>query len=118
MREGMAEAFLVLLAAGVMLSAAVPAPAEVTLRWLRLAGIIALVMAGLSLFLWLQRGELRPADQGALYCAVLFLILAQLAMVQTGRGRVQRVFAVIAAVAGVVLAMRLCGRWSMAIGLS
>ena len=40
----MAEAFLLLLGAGVMLGVAVPNPRDVTLNWMRLGGIIALAM--------------------------------------------------------------------------
>lgn len=46
----MPESFLILLSAGVMLAGAVSDPRAVTLRWLRLAGIIAISMVGLSMF--------------------------------------------------------------------
>jgi hypothetical protein len=46
----MTESFLILLAAGVMLAAGISNPKEVTINWLRLAGIIALAMAALSLY--------------------------------------------------------------------
>ena len=51
----MPETFLILLAGGVMLAAAVPDPATVTLHWLRLSGIIALCMCGLGVFFYLRR---------------------------------------------------------------
>ena len=44
----MTEAFLVLLAGGVMLAAVISDPKQVTVNWLRLAGIIALAMGALS----------------------------------------------------------------------
>ena len=40
----MTESFLVLLTAGVMVAAFISDPREVTVNWLRLAGIIALAM--------------------------------------------------------------------------
>ena len=46
----MLETFLVLLAGGIMLAVVISDPREVTLNWLRLAGIIALVMAMIALF--------------------------------------------------------------------
>ena len=53
----MTEAFLVLLAGGVMLAAFVSDPREVTVNWLRLAGIIALAMTALAAFFYWRRGE-------------------------------------------------------------
>ena len=46
----MTETFLILLAAGVMLAAAVSDPKQVTLQWLRLCGIIALALVALAVF--------------------------------------------------------------------
>jgi hypothetical protein len=91
----MSETFLILLAGGVMLAAAVPKPADVTLQWLRLAGIIALCMFGLGLFFYLKR---EPADvplffrrvQVGLLVATAGGILAQLAFAQVDRRRAQR----------------------------
>ncbi|HSV16585.1 MAG TPA: hypothetical protein VLI90_20140 [Tepidisphaeraceae bacterium] len=114
----MPETFLILLSAGVMFAAAVPRPLDVTLRWLRLAGMIALSLTALSLFLWLRRGEIGSANQGALYLAVAVLILGQLAMTQTARANAQRVFALLATVAGVALAVRLLSSASWKIALS
>ena len=62
----MTETFLILLAGGVMLAAAVSRPKElrrqgpddldgVTLQWLRLAGIIALALGALAMFFFLRR---------------------------------------------------------------
>ena len=50
----MTEAFLVLLAGGVMLAAFISDPREVTVNWLRLAGIVALAMSGLAIVFGLQ----------------------------------------------------------------
>jgi hypothetical protein len=109
----MAETFLILLAAGVMLAVAVPRPRDVTLLWLRLGGIIALVMAGLSVFLWLRRESPRTQRETLLYLDVALAILFQLAMTQIGWPRVQRWFAAAAFVSGVTLGTRLCGSTSM-----
>jgi hypothetical protein len=109
----MAETFLILLAAGVMLAVAVPRPRDVTLHWLRLGGIIALVMAGLSVFLWLRRESPRTQRETLLYLAVTIAILFQLAMTQIGWARVQRLFAAVASASGVTLGTRLCGSTSM-----
>jgi hypothetical protein len=109
----MPETFLILLSAGVLFAAAVPRPRDVTLRWLRLAGILALVMAGLSIFLWLRRDSAHSNIEIGLFAGVTILILAQLAATQTGRANVQRWFAAAAFAVGVVLGARLCGssRW-------
>jgi hypothetical protein len=111
----MAETFLILLAAGVMLAVAVPRPPDVTLHWLRLGGIIALVMAGLSVFFWLRRESPRTQRETLLYLSVALSILFQLAMTQVGWPRVQRWFAVAAFVAGVTLGTRLAGATSTSV---
>jgi hypothetical protein len=81
----MPESFLILLAGGIMLAAAVSDPQQVTLNWLRLAGILALVMAGLSMYfaqrLWLING------------LTIAAILGQLAFAQIAWRRTQQVFA-------------------------
>ena len=53
----MTETFLVLLAGGVMLAAAISDPREVTVNWLRLAGIIALALTSLSLYFYSRRSQ-------------------------------------------------------------
>jgi hypothetical protein len=95
----MPETFLILLAGGAMLAAAVSDPRQVTLNWLRLAGIIALSVGGLAAFFWWQRepaGEL-PAFyrrvQAGLAVATLVAVLGQLAFVQVARRGTQRAFA-------------------------
>jgi hypothetical protein len=110
----MPETFLVLLAAGVMFAAAVPRPNDVTLRWLRLAGIIALVMAGLSVYLWLRRDGGHSTVDAWLFAGVVILILGQLTMTQIAQANAQRVLAIAAFVAGAALGARLCGssRWN------
>jgi hypothetical protein len=93
----MVETFLILFAGGVLLAAAVPRPADVTLNWLRLAGIIALCLCGLSVFFYTRRGPV--ADVPAFYrrmqigliAGTAACVLAQLALAQTARRGAQRV---------------------------
>jgi hypothetical protein len=95
------ETFLILLAGGVLLAAAVPRLGDVTLQWLRLCGVIALAMAGVALFFYFTR-EAHPAELSAalrrvqvgLLFATAGSILAQLAFVQVGWRRTQRALAV------------------------
>jgi hypothetical protein len=94
------ETFLILLAGGIILAAAISSPAQVTLNWLRLCGILALVMAAISLFFYFTR-DAQPAQlssqmrniQVALLIATVALILAQLAFVQVAWRRTQRIIA-------------------------
>src|SRR5262249_34689631 len=90
----MLESFLVLLAGGIMLAIAIPRPAEVTLQWLRLGGILALTFAGMATF-WSHH---RMPDH---WPAILFVIsilpiCGQLAVVQVASRLVQRAFAMLA----------------------
>jgi hypothetical protein len=86
------ETFLILLAGGIMLSAAVSDPVAVTLNWLRLAGILALAMGGLSLFFLLRR-DVVPTSNLISTIFTLAAILAQLAFVQLASRRTQQVLA-------------------------
>jgi hypothetical protein len=103
----MPETFLILLAAGVMLAAVVSDPNEVTLHWLRLAGIIALCVGALAVFFHAQRGpaEALPAfdrrTQTVLLAATLAAVMGQLAFVQVARRRTQRPLAAAGFVLGV-----------------
>lgn len=107
----MSETFLILLAGGVMLAAAISDPRQVTLNWLRLAGIIALSALALGTFFYFQRESVAelPAFyrrmQAGLVAATLLAILGQLAFVQVAWRRTQRAFAaaafVLAVLAGV-----------------
>src|SRR5688500_11806702 len=106
----MAETFLILFAGGVLLAAAVPRPEDVTLHWLRLAGIIALCLCGLAAFFYLRRGHV--VDVPPFYRRMLVgliagtagCVLGQLAFAQTARRSAQRVLAgagfVVAVLAG------------------
>src|SRR5687767_1015129 len=108
----MPETFLILAAGGVMLAAAISNPREVTLQWLRLAGIIALSGLGLVAFFYFRRGPSGAAPfflriQLGLIIATGVAILGQLAFVQVAWRNTQRLFAygafVIAVLAGVNL---------------
>ena len=112
--QRVAETFLILLAGGIMLAAAVSDPRQVTLNWLRLCGIIALAIAGISLFFYFRR-DAHPADlspmlrrvQMSLLVMTPIVILAQLALVQVAYRRSQRALAagafMVAVLAGVNL---------------
>ena len=86
-----------------MLAAAVSRPSQVTLQWLRLCGILSLVMAGVALFFYFTR-EVHPAElsptlrrvQVGLLIATIVLILAQLAFVQVAFRATQRFIAGVA----------------------
>jgi hypothetical protein len=104
----MPETFLILLAGGVMLAAALSDPRAVTLHWLRLAGIIALCMAGLAVFFYVRRGPLAELPllyrriQIGLIAGTVVAILAQLAFVQVAWRRTQRALAAAALVLAVL----------------
>src|SRR5690242_12767656 len=110
----MTETFLILLAAGVMLAAFVSNPREVTLHWLRLAGMIALAVASLSVYFFLRRPDWRAARPMAFYGASGMTILGQLGFVQVAWHRTQRALAGIAVLAGVGAAVVLSqvGTWN------
>ena len=97
----MPETFLILLAGGIMLAATISDPQQVTLLWLRLCGIIALSLAGLSLFFFLRRDGGDPQRMIILYAITLAAILGQLAFVQSAWRNTQRYFAAAAYVVAV-----------------
>jgi hypothetical protein len=86
----MTESFLLLLAAGVMLSAVISDPKEVTIDWLRLGGIIALAMAALSVYFAMRRDQPLTQRQwvmyGMLFAALLLYLGAIHLPVPAGRG--------------------------------
>src|SRR6476660_9915163 len=102
----MPETFLILLCGGVMLASAIPKPRDVTLQWLRLCGIIAMTMMGLSCFFWTRRGAMGRVELAS-YVAVLLMILFQLAFVQTARPVIARAFSLITVFIAIPLAVRL-----------
>jgi len=84
-----------------MLAAAISDPSAVILRWLRLAGIIALCMAGVAGVFVLRKSQIaKPQAAGITICIIL--ILGQLAFVQIARREVQRAFAAAAFVAALM----------------
>jgi len=105
----MPQTFFILLAGGIMLAAAVSDPRQVTLQWLRLAGIIALTMCGLAGVFYVF-GERDTANtsivlrrvQVGLFVVTALLVLGQLAFVQVAWRATQRAFAVLAFVVAVL----------------
>jgi hypothetical protein len=110
----MPETFLILLAGGVMLAAAISDPKQVTLLWLRLAGIIALSLAGLSMFFLLRREAPRVPRQWMLCAAAIAAILGQLAFVQVAWRGTQRLFALLAYLTALAAAISLIPRFAPA----
>jgi len=102
----MTETFLVLLAAGVMLAAAISDAREVTVNWLRLAGIIALAMTALSAYFYSRR-DTAVQREWILYGAVGFAVLAHLAGIHLPIAAIGRPFALAAAAGSVILGTRL-----------
>jgi hypothetical protein len=103
----MTETFLILLAAGVMLAGFISNPRDVTLHWLRLAGIIALAVASLSVYFFLRRPDWRAVRPLAFYGVSGVAILGQLGFVQVAWHRTQRALAGIAVIAGIGTAVAL-----------
>ena len=89
----MPESFLILLAGGILLAAAISDPQQVTLNWLRLCGILALAMAGLSTFFLYRRGDPVSVAAAVANACVFAAILGQLAFVQLAFRRTQQMFA-------------------------
>jgi hypothetical protein len=98
----MVETFLILLAGGVMLAAVVSDPKQVTLDWLRLCGIIALAVGGMSLFFLLRRSDPAPRIAVVSTISALAAVLAQLAFVQVDWRRTQRLFSLVAFTGAIV----------------
>ncbi len=103
----MPETFLILLAGGTLLAAAISDPKQVTLNWLRLGGIIALSLSGLSLFFYLKN---RMDGLGAVatffgFFPIVLCVLGQLAFVQLAWRRTQRVFAMLGYIAALWAAL-------------
>ncbi|MGH7178684.1 MAG: hypothetical protein ACREJC_15005, partial [Tepidisphaeraceae bacterium] len=96
----MLEVFLILLAAGIMLATAISSPRDVTLNWLRLAGIIALACAGTASFWFFLRASDSTAARVLLGASVM-AILAQLGLVQLAWRNGQRACAVVACALGI-----------------
>ena len=102
----MTEAFLVLLAGGVMLAAFISDPRDVTVNWLRLAGMIALAMTALAGYFFSRRTQTNQREW--LMLAILFVaILLQIGGIHLPDPRIGRPFAFVAAVAAVFIGDRL-----------
>ena len=105
----MPEIFLILLAGGVLLAAAISDPNQVTLLWLRLCGIIALSLTGLSLFFFAKAEQFElshstgPIAMFAFGPMILFVLL-QVAGSQIPWRRIQRIYALLAFCASVFAA--------------
>jgi uncharacterized membrane protein YgdD (TMEM256/DUF423 family) len=121
----MPETFLILLAGGIMLAAAIASPRQVTLTWLRLCGILALVMAALAMFFYFTRAPYaQPAAlaprmrnvQVGLLVATAALVLGQLAFVQVAFRRTQRALAAAAFVVGVLAGSNLLHEMMIPLG--
>src|SRR5882762_10423337 len=102
----MTESFLVLLAGGVMTAAFISDPREVTVNWLRLAGIIALAMTALSAYFYSRR-DATTQREWILFGIVFFSILVHLGGIHMPMVAIARPFALAAAVGGVILGTRL-----------
>src|SRR5262245_19918859 len=100
----MLETFLALLAGGIMLAVAIPNPRVVTLNWLRLGGILALVFAALSAFWHLMRSIERSTQLTLIIVMTLAAILAQLGLAQTARRNPQRISAALAMILATIAA--------------
>lgn len=119
----MPETFLILLAGGILLAAAIASPQQVTLNWLRLCGILALLMAALAMFFYFTR-EAHPAQlaprmrnvQVGLLVVAVALILAQLAFVQVAFRRTQRILAAAAFVVAVLAGSNLLHEMMIPLG--
>ena len=119
----MPEIFLILLAGGIMLAAAVSSPQQVTLNWLRLCGILALVMAAVGMFFYCTRDS-HPAPlaprmrnvQVGLLVATVVTILGQLAFVQVAFRRTQRALAAAAFVVAVLAGSNLLHEMMIPLG--
>jgi hypothetical protein len=112
----MTESFLVLLAAGVMLAAFISDPREVTLNWLRLAGIIALALAALSAYFFSRRTQ-TTQKEWVLFGMLFVAILLQIGGIHLPEPRVGRPFALVAAVGGILIGDRLAVGNTSALGL-
>ncbi|CAN5490645.1 hypothetical protein BH10PLA1_BH10PLA1_20620 [soil metagenome] len=106
----MPETFLILLAGGILLAAAVSNPREVTLQWLRLGGITALSACGLAGFFFYRREAVdRHTLHAMLIAATVVAVLGQLAFVQIAWRGTQRFFSAASFVLSVVTATKLIG---------
>jgi hypothetical protein len=100
----MTESFLVLLAGGVLLAAAISNPKEVTINWLRLAGIIALALTALSLYFFYPLNK--PAKVNVPYAILTACIFIYLVGIHFPKANSARPVAAVAFAAAAILAAR------------
>ncbi len=91
----MIEAMLLMLVGGITLSQAVSNPRQVTLRWLRLGGILAVTLLAVTVVVGLTAGSLRGAVL-ILVAAAVIACVVQLITVQKAMHASQRVAALLA----------------------
>ena len=93
-----------------MLAVVISNPREVTLQWLRLAGILALVFAGVGIALFLFRHEATGPAVTIASLACVVGILMQLGFAQTAKRHLQRIAAFISTIATSALATIILNR--------
>ncbi len=89
----MLSVFLLTIVGGIGFAQAVSDPYQVTLRWLRLGGLIAAGLLAVSAYAVFSHDGLRLADVALLLIAPAILVVGQLIAVQCGKRVVQRVAA-------------------------
>jgi peptidoglycan/LPS O-acetylase OafA/YrhL len=104
----MLETFLILLSGGVMLAVVISNPREVTLNWLRLAGILAMVFLGMGVAAFFFRRETMGRDLLIASLIAVAGILLQLAFAQTAKRGAQRLSGGVAMMATIALAGLCC----------
>jgi hypothetical protein len=104
----MAESLLILIAGGVMLAAAVPNPSDVRVAWLRLAGVLATLLATAGAAIAAGRTGLVETPpffrrvQAALVGLTLLFAVTQFAFAFTGRPRALRLTCLVGCVVAVL----------------
>jgi hypothetical protein len=99
----MIPTLLLMLSAGIALSQAASDPNAVTLRWLRLGGLISTALLAVAGFALVFAGD-ATVTRGLAVACVAVLAVAQLLAVQLGRRRTQRGLAAATFIAGVAAA--------------
>src|SRR3954466_16238594 len=102
----MTESFLILLAGGVMLAAFISSPRDVTVNWLRLAGIIAMALTALAAFFFSRRDQ-RTDREWLLFGLIFGGILLFIGGTNLPKARSGRPFALGAAFGAVLMGERL-----------
>jgi len=97
---GMASVLLLLFVGGIAMTQAVSDPRAVTLRWLRLGGLIAVALLGVAIVIDVMAQPTWRSGDMAAYALVAATSIAQLMLTQLGRRHAQR----IAAMAGYFIA--------------